>query len=138
MPSPTATTIKHTPVKPTQKSILAGCLAVATILVLAVVICLVAFYPSGKNAKPTPDVPTEFGGYSVCQQFLEKKLKAPGTAEYQPLDETIHSLNGLLFTVTAYVDAQNSFGALIRRTFNCQVVYAGKDIWNLILVELNE
>jgi hypothetical protein len=50
--------------------------------------------------------------------------------------------NGL-YVVNSYVDAQNSFGAMIRNTFKCKVQYLGggeadSRNWSLIDLELKQ
>jgi hypothetical protein len=111
-----------------------GCLMLATIVVLAMAVCTIILFSGNDGAQGTPTAigPTERSGYVICKQFLEKRLKAPSTADYPMLSETNRSLVGNIFTVTAFVDSQNSFGAMIRTNFYCQVEYVGNDNWKLL------
>lgn len=61
---------------------------------------------------------------TISQEAVESKLKAPKTAEF-PLgyDEYEIQQNGNTYTVSSYVDAENSFGAKIRNTFTVQFEY---------------
>lgn len=63
----------------------------------------------------------------MCQQFVEDRLKAPTTADF----DTAHSGEGPTYTVTGTVDAENSFGAKVRSSFTCQVTYEGDERWRL-------
>lgn len=61
-----------------------------------------------------------------CKQIIDNILKSPSTAEYpggwlDPLEDWKMSKKNNLVTVSSYVDAQNSFGAIIRSEFIIQV-----------------
>lgn len=49
-------------------------------------------------------------------------LKAPSTAAFSDLDETTIAEDNGTYTVTGWVDAQNSYGALIRTPFSIVVL----------------
>lgn len=53
---------------------------------------------------------------SVCYDFVRDRLKAPATAQFS---ETEIESSGNQWTVSGSVDAQNSFGALIRNNYTC-------------------
>lgn len=60
-----------------------------------------------------------------CKEIINSLLKAPSTAEYpgswlNPTDGWQMAKNNNLVTVKSYVDAQNSFGAMIRSEFIIQ------------------
>ncbi|MDF2691703.1 MAG: hypothetical protein K0S65_86 [Labilithrix sp.] len=56
---------------------------------------------------------------SACEGAVEQNLKAPSSAEY----DSSASGSGP-WTVTGSVDAENSFGAMIRSTYTCSVEQA--------------
>lgn len=62
--------------------------------------------------------PDSIGAEVMCEQFVKDRLKAPATAEF-PKPSTVQ--DGLTFTVTGAVDAENSFGAKVRTRYVCQV-----------------
>lgn len=70
----------------------------------------------------------------MCEEFVDRTLKAPGTAEYGGLsDATItYEAAAETYTVRNYVDAENSFGAMLRSNFVCEVKDAGNDEWELV------
>ena len=57
------------------------------------------------------------------------KLKAPSTAKFAGSGETTRTdLGGGLYRVVSWVDAQNSFGAMIRQRFICEVKFPEKKL----------
>ena len=61
-----------------------------------------------------------------CKDIINSLLKAPSTAEYpgtflNPLNDWQMAKTNNLVTVKSYVDAQNSFGAMMRSEFIIQV-----------------
>jgi hypothetical protein len=71
----------------------------------------------------------------VCETFVERQLKAPSTADF-----TGASASGAAghYTVRGQVDSENSFGAMIRNSYVCEVRSAGGDNWNLINLDFSE
>lgn len=63
----------------------------------------------------------------LCSQNMVKgQLKAPSTADFPWLYDdgvNIQALGGDQYKVSAYVDAQNSFGAMIRTKYYCDIQY---------------
>ena len=52
--------------------------------------------------------------YNISQQFVAQQLKSPSTAEFPSVREvTIVTTGRCGFTISGYVDAQNSFGATL-------------------------
>lgn len=60
-----------------------------------------------------------------CEKLVSQSLKAPATAQYQasaaPVDGGTPELGP--WTITGTVDAENSFGALLRMTWGCSSSY---------------
>jgi hypothetical protein len=84
------------------------------------------FAPHTTEAPSTPD---QFNAYVDCQSFVKQNLKAPSTAEFPSISEaTIVHTQSNQWSVSSYVDAQNSFGAPLRSTFDCQVSYNGTHV----------
>lgn len=81
---------------------------------------------------------TAAGAVDVCQQFVRDRLKAPASAKFPSAapDLTTMPLGGGRFRVTAYVDSQNGFGALIRNTTDCAVHWVKGTDWALDHLEL--
>lgn len=57
--------------------------------------------------------------FIYSQQMIEQKLKLPTSANYPIYSDNLVKQEGNIYTIDAYVDAQNSFGAQIRNTYHC-------------------
>ena len=78
-----------------------------------------------------------FMAYIMCQDFVERQLKAPSTADWPPTREaSIARVAGDTFRVVTYVDAQNSFGVMIRSTVQCDLVDLKNDQWRALDVQV--
>ncbi len=110
-----------------------GCLVlVLAIAALAVISWLVGGSNSSGDGGARSDSAEAVGAWVICQQFIEDRLKAPSTAEFPSgYSQYTTRLSSTRFRVDAYVDAENSFGAMIRNEFSCTVVYQGNDRWRL-------
>lgn len=83
---------------------------------------------------------TKIDVYSMAHQFVEDNLKAPSTAKF-PWGADEHSvvnLGGTQYRVSAWVDAQNGFGAMIRSDWTVVMTYQGNDRWTLDDIQLSE
>ena len=73
--------------------------------------------------------------YVMMQGFVKRNLKAPATAKFPSLawDDQVQviRLSGQTYKVYGYVDAQNSFGALIRTGYTGVVQQTSEDKWVL-------
>jgi len=106
-----------------------GCVIIS-LLVLVILILVVVNLGGGDLSNTGP---TDLNAFFMCQQFVGDRLKAPKTADFAPSREAKIVKNDVnTFTVTSYVDAQNSFGANIRTEYTCKVSYQGNDKWKLI------
>lgn len=85
------------------------------------------------------DEPGDVEAYVMCQMFVKDRLKAPSTADFPATPYANIEQDGNLWTIDAWVDAENSFGAQIRTDFHCQVRYSdASEEWTLIELELEE
>ena len=69
------------------------------------------------------------------QDFVKKRLKAPSTAKFPwnyRDDDTKILKEGTTYTVVSYVDAQNSFGAMLRKYYAGQIKQVSADNWELV------
>lgn len=96
-------------------------------LVLALAIAAAALAPD--------DTGSSAGAESVCEQFIDQRLKAPATSEYG-FTSTVRK--GMTHWVArGHVDSQNGFGALVRSDFTCQVRHLSDDTWRLVDLEVD-
>jgi RNA polymerase subunit RPABC4/transcription elongation factor Spt4 len=81
---------------------------------------------------------TAVGAWVACQDFVSRRLKAPGTADFPGVysDHVAHVGSGR-YQVRASVDAENSFGAKLRSNFDCTVQYQASDeSWGLVSLQM--
>ncbi|MEN6511141.1 MAG: hypothetical protein ABFD00_04835 [Chloroherpetonaceae bacterium] len=95
-----------------------------------------------KYSSPTSTPNLDFTSYYMCQQFTDKVLLAPSTAEYQSSDEVLRTMiydpQNNTYKMQYYVDSSNSFGVMIRNNFYCKVKHGEGDTWfktELMLLE---
>jgi hypothetical protein len=75
--------------------------------------------------------------FVMSQEFLKKRLKAPATAKFPDYDEqAVHYLGDSIYTVVSYVDAENTYSALLRSGYHCSLKYEGEN-WSLISISLD-
>jgi hypothetical protein len=68
----------------------------------------------------------------MCENFVEEQLKAPSSADFSGVFDTTVTGSGNDYTVVGYVDAQNSFGAVLRSNYTCEIRDSGDDKWTLV------
>lgn len=107
------------PAKPKAKLGTGGLIFVG----LIVLCCVGAIIKSQVGDKEPGDVDARV----MCEQFVEDRLKSPKSADYS--GESVFR-EGDVWVVTGKVDAQNSFGAMIRNSFKCRMTVSG-DTWRL-------
>ena len=73
------------------------------------------------------------GAFVMTQQYVEQRLKAPATAEFPSYTEIrVKYLGDCTHLVTAWVDAHNAFGALIRKPYSARIKHTGEYKYRLI------
>jgi hypothetical protein len=75
----------------------------------------------------------------MCNEFVKERLVAPSTAEFGKYSEdNVLVMENNQYGVLGYVDAQNSFGAMLRKEYACIMQDKGNDRWSLIEIEVGE
>lgn len=95
---------------------------VIRILLIIGSIILIAHLCSSPSPSPlsyTTD--SEIDAYTTSKRTIEKVLKAPSTATFQSYNKSMVSVSGDTYTVNGYVDAQNSFGAMLRSYYTVRL-----------------
>lgn len=83
----------------------------------------------------------EVGAFVMAQEFVERQLRSPSTADFAMISDEGSSSQPIevegrcAFLVRTYVDAQNAFGATVRQNFRVVVSPGEGDTWNLIAIE---
>lgn len=73
----------------------------------------------------------------MSQTFVERKLRAPGTARFPWISEAeVIKLGACRYEVQSYVDAENAFGGEVRTPYIAVVssddngqTWSGEDVW---------
>jgi hypothetical protein len=88
-------------------------------LTLAVLIFIAS---SGTSSDKEPD---DISACVAAREFVRRELKAPATAEFPSCSamSITHKTNSNKWTVQSHVDAQNSFGAMLRSNFLAEMEY---------------
>ena len=87
-----------------------GCLFYTLIFIVIIVIFSIIGGMAGSGGSGTD------GLVVACQQVVKKNLKSPSSASFVGVPVA----NGNI--ITGQVDAENSFGAQIRSTFQCTII----------------
>jgi hypothetical protein len=83
----------------------------------------------GGSNDPTSPENRQLGAEDVCETFVERALKAPSTAKFSGATATG---GGNRWTVRGAVDAENSFGAMLRMNYTCTVEHVSGENWQLV------
>lgn len=91
-------------------------LLVGLLLFVGLSVVMALLNPEGSSWEP--------GMVDLCvysQMRVEEWLKAPSTAKHPVCSEDRLIRNGNEYKYTSYVDAENSFGAMIRTNYTCNI-----------------
>ena len=100
-----------------------------------ILFCVLVSYISRSvsTTSNTPAKASEVDAWYACQDFILEELKAPSTAEFQKRDsKKVYKETENIFIVSMYVDAENSFGAMVRTDFECRLRYTDAGQWLLL------
>ena len=88
---------------------------------------------SSLSKKDSASSSSKMDAWFSATNYVEQSLKAPRTAKFPRYNEEYVTYAGNdIFIISAYVDAQNSFGAMIRNNFRCEVERVNSTNWKLI------
>lgn len=93
-----------------------GCLG--TVVALIAVGALISMCDGGGSGSSAGN---EYGAKDACHQWIKDQLKSPASADFS--GETVSGDDP--WTITGSVDAENSFGANLRKSWTCTVSTSG-------------
>lgn len=128
---------QHQPARPRRrrKSRRGPLIVLVSVLVLVGVFAIIAAVAPRKDKHVDPVTgDASADAETMCQSFVRKQLKAPATAKFPKADST--KKDGATYTVAGGVDAENSFGALVRTPFTCVVHADGGTKWTLVNLDM--
>lgn len=78
-----------------------------------------------------------------CKHLVSERLKSPSTADFPFLDRDAWRFSDQTYVIKSYVDAQNSFGAMMRNNWYCKIQFvAGDDLdinnWRLLNISMSQ
>lgn len=94
-------------------------ISLAVVLVVIVALVYFAFANDDPNEY---DANNSREAIAQCEDAISERLKAPSTAEFDS-----SATGSGTWTVTGTVDAENSFGAMIRSRYECSVIIDSED-----------
>ena len=117
-------------------------LSIAALLLIA---CLVVWSIGGNITDPTGKTTTDeqrWGSsaeaYEIGKKFATRCLYSPSTVRFQPVDEaTITRDQHQRWHVSAYLDAQNAFGAVVRNDWSAVIRKNDDGTWRVDSVWIN-
>ena len=105
-----------------------------TILLIALMVISVGFL-SGCTEQTSTSVISEKQVYLQFQECVKEALIAPATAQFPSIDEAkVVKKNANTWAVISYVDAQNTYGALIRKCYGYELC-VNEGIWSLLSMD---
>ncbi|KRU24418.1 putative lipoprotein [Clostridium sporogenes] len=113
------------------------------LLCLSFIFCLGLFTGCEKKIEETPEqkeTKKKIEVYKASQEFVKENLKAPATAEFPNFEDGKVTVAGdeKGYSVIAYVDAENSFGAKIRSKYLCNLQDDGNGGYKVEFVDIND
>lgn len=138
MPKQSINTTTSAPKKVDNKAFFLG----ASVICIVLICCVVIFANLGVKTKDYKSM-----AFVMCQLYVQNRLKAPSTAEFATSSNSnIQDLGNNTFEILSHVDAQNSFGAVLRTNYYCKIQYIGdasndesqSRFWKLIDLQINE
>lgn len=73
----------------------------------------------------------KFDAMTIARKIVKNKLKSPSTAKFCDTTDASISCSGNTWTVRGWVEAQNSFGAVIRNNFTVKFTFTSKDVYTI-------
>lgn len=96
----------------------AGVIALILLIVWGVNKC------SGGGSNKSSKEASQNSAFQHCKQSIKKQLKAPKTADFPFMDFKWRK-EGNAYTITSYVNAENSFGAMLKSSWICTATHNG-------------
>lgn len=69
----------------------------------------------------------KFDAHVIAEKVVSEQLKSPSTAKFSKTSECTISVDGNTWTVSGWVDAQNSFGATLRNNYTVKITFSGRE-----------
>lgn len=106
-----------------------GCLTSVLIIGILAIFIRACFFSKNKSDDPE-QIEKELQrkrearnieAFSYAEVCVKKNLKSPSSAEFDMFETKVWEINDSTYMVKGPVDSQNSFGAMIRTYFECEL-----------------
>ena len=111
------------------------------LVVPSAILCVMGFLATGSIDDSNES--DAFDAWVMAQEFVKDRLKSPGSAsfgsvlkDYQDPKDCVSELGDGRFRCRGWVDAQNTFGGLVRTNFDCVIRHDKDGKWYLESIEL--
>lgn len=123
--------------EPKKYGCLGSLLIVGGVFIFGLMLMSVFNTGSSSSSSYTPPAHDKSMAWQMTQDFVEKRLSSPSTAEFPWSSDPDVDItqNGTTYNVQGYVDSENGFGAQIRTNFEAELRYDGGGTWSLISLE---
>jgi len=112
------------------------------LLLASILIVVAAMYNSGDFSPDTWKTRDNSAAtYVMMQDFVKDRLKAPASARFPGDDDRgvhLYWSDNRKYSVSGYVDAQNSFGALVRNYYGGKLEQTSENKWRLLSLEFSD
>ena len=75
---------------------------------------------------------------TAAQECVTERLKSPSSADFPWGSDCVTKISDNTYVINSYVDSQNSFGAMLRTNFTCQITLTGNDNYTCDDIQLFE
>ena len=79
----------------------------------------------------------KYDAMTVAEKLVKQRLKSPSTADFCGNSDYSISCSGNTWTVRGWVDAQNSFGAILRNNFTVKFTFTSSSNYTIDSVDIN-
>ncbi len=106
--------------------------------IIFIIYCMVSIFANNSSKTSSKNSSTDYKleAYIMSQEFIEKELKAPATAEFPSYHKISVVQTDNRYKVKAYVDSENSFGAKIRTNYYITLERNSDESWTKISCEI--
>lgn len=75
---------------------------------------------------------------TYAQECVKERLKSPSSADFPWGSDCVTKISENTYVINSYVDSQNSFGAMLRTNFTCQITLIDDNTYTCDSIELFE
>ena len=123
------------------KRMILGCGGIVAIVFVVMIVGLIWLGQQPRDPNEWKRRDNSVAAYVLMKDQVIHRLKAPSTAKFpdqHDSDVMIARSDDHSYTVYGFVDAQNSFGAMIRTHYTGVIQQSGEEEWKLVGLTIEE